>query len=257
MAARVWPVERERNDVEKYSEQHLALLCKRKKALLSLILLLYIPVHCFCCKPASSLHPTHVYSQTVCVEKKWFNTLFIHCYGGQQPSLADHDPLTKRSRSWAALGCITVKLHLDRLTHDTNWAFHFWWDAALICRQWVAPQGRAARGRHKYLRKTACGLADLEQTAGLRGSVFLQPRSLPLGLGWPSAKKPVDDFCRAKQREMSSSTTRVFISLLCQCRLLCLMQEEQIKNPTAVPVQNQPHESTNWEHTQIFFITTH
>lgn len=219
-------MERERNDVEKYSEWHLALLCKRKKALLSPILLLHLPVRCFYYKPASSLHPTHVSSDILFIEKKWFNTQFICCYGGQQPSMANHDPLMKWSGSWAALGCITIKLQLDRLTYDTNWAFYFSCDAALICRQWVAPQGRADHGRHKYLQKTACGLADLEWRAGLRGSIFLQPHSLPLGLGWPREKKPEDDFCRAYPREMSSSRTEVFISLLCQCWLLCLMHEE-------------------------------
>lgn len=39
--------------------------------------------------------------------------------------MANHDPLMKRSKSWVALVCITVKLHLGRLMYSTNGAFYF------------------------------------------------------------------------------------------------------------------------------------
>lgn len=73
--------------------------------------------------------------------KEMVSPKVMRCYSSQQPSMANHDPLMKRSRSWAALACITIKLQSDRLTCDTNWAPYSSCNAALTRS---STQGRAS-----------------------------------------------------------------------------------------------------------------
>lgn len=102
--------------------------------------------------------------------------------------MANHDPLTKWSRSWVALVCFTVKLHLGRLMYNTNGAFYFMCVAAGACKQWAAPQGHEDHSQHK------------PPLQGARGSraVWLDPHCLPLKApsgSWLTQLESMDGFC--------------------------------------------------------------